>query len=175
MSDDKHTGMRGTVDRATDMMGGMMGRAEAAAAGGSVEAFARNAALGDLYEIKAARIALDRARGERVRALAQTMIEDHQAASAQLRAALRDVPDAPAIPDTLDGRRATMIEHLEKAADEDFDGRYLEQQEMAHKETITLFETFAERGDDQRLKQFAAETLPILRRHGDAVRALRAS
>lgn len=175
MSDDKHTGMRGTMDRAVDMMGGMMGRGEAATTGGSADAFVQNAAIGDLYEMEAGKIALARSRTDRVRRLAEKMIDDHRTASHQLRSTLRSIPDAPEMPEALDVRRGQMIDHLEKAADEDFDKRYLEQQEMAHKETLTLFDTFLEAGTDPRLVQFAEATRPALRRHLAAVRALRGS
>lgn len=175
MSDDEHTGMRGTMDRAVDKMGGLMGRGAAATTGGNLESFVHNAAIGDLYEIEAGRIARMRSRNERIRDLAKTMIEDHQTASREMKAALTELSDAPQVPTELDGRRAQMIEHLEKAADEDFDGRYLEQQDMAHKETLTLFDTFLEAGTEQPLVRFAKATRPHLQRHLDAVRALRQS
>ncbi|GAA0567597.1 DUF4142 domain-containing protein [Caenispirillum bisanense] len=171
--DDKHTGLQGAADRAQDMMGGMMGRASAAMAGDNTGVFIENATIGDLYEREAARIALERSGTDMVRHMAMMMLDDHYTSTHQLQSTLRSIPDAPHPPDGLDTRRNQMVEHLRTATDEDFDSRYLEQQEMAHKETLTLFTNYADSGADPRLRLFAQATVPALRRHLAAVQAMR--
>lgn len=151
-----------------------MGQASAASANSAeAKSFVENAAIGDLYEIKAATIALRRSRSDGVKALARKMIDDHTTASHQLSSTLRSMPDVPEPPSDVDSRRATMIDHLEKAPEDEFDKRYLEQQELAHQETLTLFRNMVERQGDPRLRLFAAGTLSSLERHLVAVRGTR--
>src|SRR5690606_33575950 len=139
---EKHGGLRGTMDKVTDTVGGMVGKASAATVT-TAESFVENAAIGNMYEIEAARIALQRSRSEPVREFAQTMIDDHMTATHQMMSALRSSEVTRShgslqAPTELDARRSSMIEHLQKAEDADFDKRYLDQQQMAHAETETL-------------------------------------
>ena len=63
MSDDKERGgLKGLADKAQDMVGGMVGMASASTAGShNTEAFIANACMGDLYEVEAGRLAMQRA------------------------------------------------------------------------------------------------------------------
>lgn len=172
--DDKHGGLRGMMDRTTEMVGGMAGTAAAASAGSSSAGeFVKRASVGNLYEIKAAEMALKRGKSDAVRAFASRMIHDHTTGKHQLQSTLRSFQQPPEMPTELDTRHAQMLDHLEKAPDEDFDGRYMEQQDLAHQETVTLFRGYSESGDDPRLRMFASGTLPALQRHQSMVRQLR--
>ena len=42
----------------------------------------------------------------------------------------------------------------------------------AHEKAISLFEGYAENGDNQALRQFASETLPVLRRHEERIKGI---
>lgn len=170
---------RGTsfLDKAQDTVGGMVGTANAAIGGGSTSAFLENARIGDMYEIEASQIALARSGNPEVREVAQHIIADHTTSSHQLKSTLRmnetiDALGDVTIPSGLDTRRATMIDHLHKASDADFDRTYIDQQTLAHQETITLFESYASRGDIASLASFARGTLPGLRQHAKMVSAV---
>jgi putative membrane protein len=169
--DDKHGGLRGTVDKLQDKLGSMMGMASAGTAGSSAaDAFVANAGVGSLYGIEASRIALQRSRSEPVRAFAQMMIEDHTTALHQLASALRTNEvreDHPSLelPTELDARRSTMVDHLRKAPDADFDERYVDQQRSAHAETLTLLRGYAQIGDNPQLRSVARSAIPMAERH----------
>ncbi|NWG47403.1 MAG: DUF4142 domain-containing protein [Alphaproteobacteria bacterium] len=167
-------GLKRVADRAMDMAGGMAGMASASGTSG-VDSFVENAAIGNIYEISAARIALERAKDPHVREIAVHMIEDHTMAENQMKSTLRSVRGAQSPPNAPDKRREKMLDHLREAKDEDFDSRYLEQQELAHQETITLFSSFADQGEDANLRLYAQGELPGLRRHLEMVRAARSS
>ncbi len=164
----KHGGVRGAVDKVADTVGGMMGKASAATVS-TADSFVENAAIGDMYEIEAARIALQRSRSEPVRVFAQMMLDDHTTATHQMMSALRtsEVSRSQSLqlPAGLDTRRSSMIDHLRKADDADFDKRYLEQQQMAHSETETLLSGYGESGDNPQLASLARSALPMVQRH----------
>lgn len=172
--DRERSGLSGAVDRLQDLAGGAVGLASAATAGShSTEAFVTNAAVGDLYEREAARLALARSRDEGIRTFARVMLDDHHSSTHQLQSTLRSFEDPPEVPTEPDQRRQGMLDNLREASDQDFDKRYLDQQALAHKETVTLFKGFAAHGDDPRLRLFAQGTLPVLERHVEALGALR--
>lgn len=166
--DHKHTGLRQTADKFQDTLGGMHGRVKAKTLGShSGEAFAKNAAIGDIYEITAARMALRRSRSDSVREAARKMIDDHTTATHQLRSAHRmsETAGLPELPTEVDMRRRKMLEHLEAAPDEKFDDTYLDQQVLAHKETVDLMTGYASSGDNWQLRSVAESTAPVVQRH----------
>ena len=135
-----------------------------AAMANAKDSFVKHAALGDMYELEAARIALKRTRREDIRQFARQMIEDHTRTSAALKAAVTGDGAVP-VPDSLDRAHQTLVDDLDGASDESFDRRYLAQQKSAHSGALTLFRTYRDSGDDVRLGQLARETVPILERH----------
>ena len=67
------------------------------------------------------------------------------------------------------------MEELQTAGPGQFDPVYVDIQRKAHESAIKLFSEYAESGDDPKLKQFAAETLPTLQSHLDHVKTLTVS
>lgn len=174
MSDEK-SALGQMADRAQEMMGGMAGMATAATAGAmNAATFVANAAIGNAYELEAAKLALSRGRSDGLLALARDMLDDHTTGSHQLMSTLRSIKDAPALPTPpLDSRRADMVEHLRQTPDDQFEGRFIEQQILAHQENVTLFQGYSSNGDDPRLRLFAAGALPAMERHLEALKAIR--
>lgn len=170
-SHDKHDGVKGAVDKMQDMVGGMVGMASASTAGShNAGAFVANAAIGDLYEVSAGALAMQRAASPEVRSFAMMMVDHHTTSSHQLQSALHNHETYGADgrlepPMALDSRRQGMIDHLRDAPDDAFDRRYLEQQTMAHQETVTLLKGYAENGDNPQLQSFARGGLPMVERH----------
>ncbi|RXZ66308.1 DUF4142 domain-containing protein [Pelagerythrobacter rhizovicinus] len=176
-NDEKHEGVRRTMDKAGDVVGGMVGRMTASTAGSTrADEFVKSAAIGDLYEIAAARLALRRSRTDEVRAAATKMIADHTTSTHHLRSALRmnSTRGLPAPPLEMDERRKTMIDHLKAAPDDKFDKTYVDQQVLAHKETVDLMTGFREHGDSPQLRSLAAGTAPVVQRHLAHMERLRA-
>ena len=164
-------GFKGLVDKAQDMVGGVVGMASAATAGShGSEAFVANATMGDLYEVEAAQLALQRSQTGGVREFAQMMAEHHTTSMHQMQSALASSEvrsQLPSIgaPTALDERRRGMIDNLRDATDDGFDGRYLDQQRSAHQETATLLKGYLEHGDNPQLRSVARGALPMVERH----------
>lgn len=174
--DEKHEGVQRAMDKAGDVVGGMVGRMSANTAGSSrADEFVKSAAIGDLYEIASARLALQRARSDEVKAAARQMIADHTTSTHHMRSALRmnSSQGLPPPPVEMDERRKGMIDHLEAAPDDRFDETYLDQQILAHKETVDLMTGFRDHGDNPQLRSLAAGTAPVVTRHLTHMEGLR--
>ena len=166
--------LKNTMNKTMDTVAGMAGQMSAAMTDGA-DGFVENAAIGDMYEIAAARLAWQRTRDDRVRTVATRMITDHTTSTHHLRAALemnetRGVTPPPLQPDN---RRITMLKHLEEAPDGSFDRTYIDQQILAHEETTKLMRSYAGGGDNAQLRSFALGTLPVVERHLHKVKELR--
>ncbi len=74
----------------------------------------------------------------------------------------------------LDSRREGMVEHLENAPDDAFDSTYLDQQVLAHEETVSLMRSYSQGGDNAQLRSYASGTLPVVERHLAKMKIIRA-
>lgn len=128
------------------------------------ENFVDEASAKGIAEIETAKLALDKSNSEDVRSFAQKMIDDHTQANQKL-AALANQHDDLEISDdaTLMDKAKAMI--LKFRDGENFDQAYANNQVVAHKQTIELFRSYSQDGENAALKQFAEETLPKLEQH----------
>jgi len=133
--------------------------------------FVTKAAISDMYEIEASKLALSNAKNADIKAFARKMIDDHSATTAKVKTIVGEDKLAPP-PATLDADHARLIADLKAAKPEDFDDVYLDQQEDAHEAALALLQVYAASGDNAKLKAFAAETAPKVQMHLDMVRKL---
>lgn len=154
------------VDAAQDAASVPVGQTSAATMGGNVvSAYVPNAAMGDMYEIQASDIALERSSNAQVKELATMIKADHSAASTKFKAtATAAAPDVD-LPTSLDERRQGLIDNLRSAGAADFDRVYLDQQIAAHQEAITLHRGFADNTGAPALAAHAREVLPKIEAH----------
>lgn len=129
--------------------------------------FINMAAVSDLYEVTAGKIALERSSSPQVKAFAQKMIDAHTRTTSKLRSiiAAQDIAVTP--PEHVDGLHQGLLDSLRGAKTEDFDHRYISQQIAAHKAADLLFEGYAKDGDLGALRKFAAATDPDIKMHLD--------
>jgi putative membrane protein len=136
------------------------------------EQFVAAAVPSNLFEIQSSELALQNATSAPVKQFAQQMIADHTAAGERLQAVLAQSGAADAPPMSLDPPHEAMMTQLQNASGESFDITYINLQLQAHEEAVSLFSAYASSGDDQALRAFAAETLPVLQHHLSEVLAL---
>lgn len=163
------------VDRAQDMAAAPVGQMSAATLGANtVGGYVPNAAEGDMYEIQAADIALERTQNAQVRELAQMIKTDHtQASESFKRIAPQAAPDVT-MPTELDERRQGLLDNLRSASAADFDRVYLDQQVAAHNEAVTLHRGFSDNTDAPMLAEHARMVLPKIEAHLRQAEQLRA-
>jgi putative membrane protein len=127
--------------------------------------FVKNAALSDMYEVAAGKIASEKGQSEAVKQFGQHMVEAHSKTTEELKGIVQAEKLNVQLPDKLNKKLQKRIDALNKAKPEEFDKRYALQQVKAHTKAAKLFDAYAERGDNAALKQFAANTLPVIKRH----------
>ena len=152
------------VDKAQDMAAGPVGQTSAATMGANmVSAYVPNAAMGDMYEIQAADIALERSQNAQVKELATMIKTDHTAASNAMKAMLPQAAPDMAPPTELDERRQGLIDNLRSASAENFDATWIDQQIAAHNEALTLHRGFS--NEDSPLAAHARSVVPKIEAH----------
>lgn len=159
------------VNTVQDVAAGPVGLASAATIGATTDGYVPAAAMADMYEIEAGKIAVQRGQSADVKKFGQMMVDNHTKLSNDFKAALKaaNIAEPPA---TLDDRRTGMLNNLRAAGDTDFDGAYLHQQLAAHLEALTLHKTYAARGDNATLKAAAEKAQPIVQSHIDELRRI---
>jgi hypothetical protein len=77
-----------------------------------------------------------------------------------------------ALPTALDDASQKKITKLRDAKAENFASEYDSMQVSAHKDAVSLFERYANGGEDPKLKDWAGKTLPALKHHLEMAQAL---
>jgi len=132
---------------------------------GETREYVQMAAMGDLFEVEASRVALMRARSAEVKKFAQAMIDAHTKSSDDLKARLVRAGLIVELPAMLDADHQKNLDDLKAASAQAFDGRYITQQKEAHEEALMLHQTYAMRGSVADLKAFAADIVPKVEMH----------
>jgi putative membrane protein len=125
--------------------------------------FIKEAAMSDMLEIQAAKVAEQKGDAEEKKFAAQ-MTTDHTKTSSQLKQIV-SADMKTALPTTLDDSSQKKLDKLKNAKPEDFASEYDPMQVSAHKDATSLFERYAKGGDDPKLKDWAGKTLPALQHH----------
>lgn len=125
--------------------------------------FVHQLAIGNMAEIDLGKLAQQKASGEAIKNFAQRMVNDHQQAGRRLA----DLANAASLqlPNGLDDEHRALREHLDKLSGTDFDVAYAQAQLQEHQRTVQLLTYEIGSGQDQALRDFAAESLPLIRKH----------
>ena len=138
----------------------------------STEMFLTKAAGGNMFEIESSKLAVSRTKSEPIRDFANKMVADHGTAAKKFKAAVAEAKlEAP--PEVMDAKHKAIVDDLRSQEGAAFDQAYVEAQRKAHIETVELFEAYADKGDNARMKQFAKDMLPTLKTHLEHVTKLR--
>ena len=159
------------VNAAQDAASTATGAVAAPAGAMTTDGFVTNAGVAGMYEIEAAKVALQRSNNAKIKELAQKLIDDHTKAAAEL-ASIASGVQGVTVPTEMDERHKGLVDNLRGATNADFDKTYLDQQNAAHHEAVDLFGGYADHGDNAALQAFAAKTRPALEMHLQMVEAL---
>ena len=134
--------------------------------------FVKRAASSDLYEVAAGRMASERGQSAAVKQFGEHMVEAHGKTTEELKRIVEDEKLKVKLPAEPEAKQQNMLKALSEAKPEEFDAVYLRQQMAAHQRAAELFDKYAERGENDALKQFAANMLPAIKQHLEAVEKL---
>jgi putative membrane protein len=133
--------------------------------------FVQKAAISDMYEIESSKLAQKMSKSAAVTKFAGEMIKAHTATTAQIKTITAgDAALKP--PAALDEDHAKLIADLKAATPDTFDTLYVDQQTSGHSDTLSLMKSYADAGDNAKLKAFAAETAPKVQMHLDMVKQI---
>jgi putative membrane protein len=127
------------------------------------EDFIKEAAMSDMLEIDAAKIAQEKGNPDEKK-FAEQMIADHTKTSSDLKG-LVPPEMTSAVPTSLDDSSQKKLDKLKDTKAESFASQYDPMQVSAHEDAVSLFERYAKGGDNAKLKDWAGKTLPALQHH----------
>jgi putative membrane protein len=134
--------------------------------------FVNAAAISDMFEVEAGKIALQRSHNAQVTGFARKMVDAHTETTKELKATLTRINSTVTPPSALDDRHQGMIDELRGATDGDFDIRYMSQQVDAHREALILVRGYSKDGDTPAVKAFAAKIEPAVQSHLDMAKKI---
>jgi putative membrane protein len=121
----------------------------------------------NLKEISLGKLALERSLNSDVKELARMMVDAHTKTQTALRelAAKKQI----SVPDSITQNGRDDWKKLNDKNGRDFDKEYCDMMASGHKDAISKFEKVSTDSKDADIRNWAAETLPALRRHLDHV------
>lgn len=124
--------------------------------------FVSEAAISDMFEIQSSTLAATKLSGAG-KDFAERMVADHTKTTNELTAAAKtsNIP----VPTAMDSAHQKMLEKLQSLNGDDFSKQYFKDQVSAHKTAVNLFDRYGKGGQDPKLKDWAAQTLPTLKEH----------
>lgn len=134
--------------------------------------FVQQATMSDMYEIEAAKIALQRTQSADVRSFAQTMESDHTRSKDQIARAVQDNNLSTPVPKRIDLRHQQLLDQLRHASDADFDRLYVKDQVAAHQEALKVYQHYQPTAQEAALKAAADAGLPMVQHHLEQAKSL---
>ena len=133
-------------------------------------AFAINAAQDGNAEVKVGKLAAEKASAPDVKAFGQQMVDDHTKANDQLASVARE--EHMTLPSGLTAKDEAMYNRLEKLSGVAFDKAYVADMVKDHQADVKEFEKEQRTGKDPAIKNFAAQTLPVLQEHLEKIKSI---
>jgi putative membrane protein len=132
--------------------------------------FIKQVAISDMFEIESSKLAAQKADAE-TKKFASKMVADHTKTSNELKAMVKGVNNAP-VPTAMDSSHQSKLDKLKGLSGDQFSKQYRADQVAAHKDAVSLFDRYSKGGDNEKLKGWAAKTLPALKHHLEMAEAL---
>lgn len=134
------------------------------------EAFVRLAAHGGLAEIKLGKLAMDQGSNEEVKAFGTRMVAEHTRAGDELKEAAKE--ERIALPTDLSAKDQATYDRLSKLSGTDFDQAYAQDMVKDHQQDLRDFQREANHGNNDVIRGFASETVPVIQQHLDRAKEM---
>jgi putative membrane protein len=125
------------------------------------------AAIDNEFEIQSGQAAQQKSQNDQVKQIAQKMVEDHTKAKQQLQ------PVAQALqvqlPEQLPRMKQAELQIMSALPADQFDKNYLAHLQAAHAKDVTKFNAVSQISQNDQVKQFAQQLLPVLQQHAQHV------
>lgn len=161
-----------TLGNAANSVANTVSNAASSVTGSSDSTFVNNAAVGGMTEVELGKIAATNAASADVKKFGQMMVTDHTAANNELKALAGK--KGWTLPTDLDSSHRSTVDELKSKKGADFDKDYVDDMVDDHEQDVSDFESKANNATDPDLKAFAQKTLPVLKKHLEAIKAIQA-
>jgi len=123
-----------------------------------------------MTEIELSKVAQTKATNQALKDFANMMVTDHTGASDKLKqiAATKNIT----LPSNLSDDSQKELDNLNKKSGKDFDKEYIDDMLEGHRKAVDKLEKGSANLQDAALKTFASETLPVVKAHQDAIKAI---
>ncbi|MDB5608245.1 MAG: putative exported protein [Bradyrhizobium sp.] len=125
--------------------------------------FVKEVAISDIFELESNKLAQKGNAQEK--SFAQQMVTDHTKTSSDLKSMVNSGKVKAELPTSLDSSHQSKLDKLKHQSGKDFSSNFDSYQVSAHKDAVSLFERYANGGDNSELKDWARKTLPALKNH----------
>lgn len=133
--------------------------------------FMEEAAQGGNAEVEMGRLAVQKAKDPEIKRFGQMMIDEHSKTNAELKKLAESKKFT--LPSDMGGAKGNY-DKLKGLAGDDFDKAYVDAMVDDHESDVTAFQRQADNGSDPAIKAFAAKTLPVLKKHLETIRNIKA-
>lgn len=118
----------------------------------------------DLFEVEAAKIAVQRAQNKEVREYAERVVADNSVSAARLANAARQANVTPTTA-VLTAKQQTKLRDLRSISDAAFDQQYINAQLESQERELRLHNSYARNGEQPALRTTSGELAPLTRKH----------
>lgn len=140
--------------------------------GDNAKDFTKEAAAGGLFEVEMGAIAERNASSQAVKDFGKMMVDDHTQLNQDLQALAvkKNVP----LPDGITSDQKDDTTKMSKEKGSEFDKDYISMMVKDHEDDIDAFKKAGDNIKDQDYKDLITKALPVLQKHLDAAKALKA-
>jgi putative membrane protein len=132
--------------------------------------FAMAASRGGVAEVETGKLAAEKASSADVKAFGQQMVDDHGEANQRLKS-IADGQNLT-LPRTMNAKQQATYDMLKSKTGAEFDKAYVDAMVKDHEEDVKAFQREADKGKDEQIKAFAAQTLPVIQGHLEKIKAI---
>ncbi|SDE45046.1 putative membrane protein [Dyadobacter soli] len=132
--------------------------------------FVMEAAEGGMLEVKLGELASQKGVSNEVKSFGKTMVADHTKVNDELKALAQKKQIT--IPTAIGAKKQQKYDSLAALNGEQFDMLYMNMMIASHEQTIGLFQTESNKGEDAELKKWADSKVPALKHHLEMAKKL---
>src|SRR5687767_13308670 len=121
------------------------------------------AAIDNEFEIQAGQAAQQKSQNDEVKKIAKQMVDDHTKAKQQLQQVAQQMQVQ--LPEQLPRMKQATLQIMTALPADQFDKHYMAHLQSQHARDVTKFAAHAQLAQNDQVKQFAQQQLPILQQH----------
>src|SRR5687767_2960993 len=121
------------------------------------------AAIDNEFEIQAGQKAQQKSQNDQVKQVAQKMVDDHTKAKQQLQQVAQQLQVQ--LPEQLPRMKQATLQVMNALPADQFDKHYMAHLQAQHARDVTKFNSTSQLAQNDQVKQFAQQQLPVLQQH----------